>query len=159
MEQVFGVEEKAVGNVWGLNSSPAGSFILRTEGTRADLKGNEWVMVTARLEPGLAWANNGVTERKGYPGLARLEGGGENRWGLWGRGGWPPQEVPCPSSGPRDPDLSSVRCQEMLPQGLIASGRMRLVLGSLCDPVCISRGPVVRHLCWTRRSRGREERR
>lgn len=143
----------------GLNSRPAESFILRTEGTWADLKGNDLVMVMARLEPGLGWVSNRVTKRKGYPGLAQLERGVENRWGLWGRGGWPPREVRCPSSGPRDPDLSSVRCQEVLPQGLIASGKMRHFLGSLSDSVCISCGPVVRHLCWTRRSRGLEERR
>lgn len=70
----------------------------------------------------------------------------------------PSQEVPCPPQGPAtDQALESVSCQEQAPSGLISSGGKRHFVGRLSDSICVSCGPVARHLCWTRRTRELEE--
>lgn len=62
--------------------------------------------------PGLGWRRNGVTERKGWPGLTQLEERVKSK-GAGGAGeARSSQEMPCSSWGPRHLALGSVRCQE-----------------------------------------------
>lgn len=46
---------------------------------------------------GLGWGRNGVSQRKGCPDFARLEGRGENSWGPWCRGGQAVYHRRCPA--------------------------------------------------------------
>ena len=62
--------------------------------------------------PGLGWRRNGVTERRGWPGLTLPEERVKSKGtGVAGEAR-SSQEMPCSSSGPRHLALGSVRCQE-----------------------------------------------
>lgn len=108
--------------------------------------------------PGLGWRRNGVTERKGWPGLTQLEERVKSK-GAEGQGR--PghlRRCPAPPGGPGTWlwAVSDVR-RGGAPSGLISSGGKRHFLGTLSDSACISCGPAGRHLCWTRRTTELEE--